>query len=435
MDTIYALATPPQPAPVAWIRVSGPACAALARSLGLTWENATAAATLDTGPGPLPLRLWMARAPHTYTGQDSLELALPGNPLLVAAVERWLAARGLRPAVAGEFTRRALEAGKLDLSRAEAVHALINAQTDAQRREALGDLRGDFARALSALAEALRALSASYEVAFDFSEDEIETPPFAALAQRLLRISEELTRLGSAPHARPRRAMPQVALFGAPNAGKSSLFNALLGRRRSLVSEVPGTTRDPVSAAARFGDITAELVDLSGVGSADSDCGRFAQRARDAARQADILLLLCAPGQAPELQTELEILSRDDPGVPARCLWVWTKADLTPGSAMLQAPMECLAVSARTGAGLPALARAIEARLAAAGAAPHSTLREGARRAQETLFRAAQGVSQDAPEATAALVRRALRDLDEALLQHAPGEVLDFIFTRFCIGK
>lgn len=435
MDTIFALATPLQPAPLAWMRVSGPACAALAQGLGLTFGPATAAATLDTELGPVPLRLWIARAPHSYTGQDTLELAFPGSPVLVAVVERWLAARGLRPAVAGEFTRRALEAGKLDLSRAEAINALINAQSDAQRREALGDMRGDFARALAALAETLRALSASYEVAFDFSEDEIETAPFLSLAQGLAHIRNDLANLCAMPSPRQRHTIPQVALFGVPNAGKSSLFNALLGRRRSLVSDVPGTTRDPVVAAAKLGEIAAELVDLSGVGASDSDRGRFARRARDAALKADVLLLLCAPGQSAELESEFEVLSREDRSLAGRCLWVWTKSDLAPDATMVQTPVECLAVSAHTGAGLAALARAIEARLAAAGTAPHSTLREGASRSLETLSRAAQGMRQDPPEATAALVRRALRELDEALLQQAPGDVLDFIFTRFCIGK
>jgi tRNA modification GTPase len=222
-----------------------------------------------------------------------------------------------------------------------------------------------------------------------------------------------------------------VALFGPPNAGKSSLFNALLGTRRALVSELPGTTRDPVRAQLDLGGLRCELRDLSGVGANDADAGRFAQTARTEALHSDVLLLLCAPGQAPELERELAALVAQDSDLPARALWVSTMADLGPSAP--PTTLEHTRVSANTGAGLEDLRNAIAARLAAAaGGAATSFLRV---RAQEALNLLSNDALNAPPEALAGYVRRALHLLDEALVSQAPGEVLDLIFSRFCIGK
>ncbi|CAG0962603.1 hypothetical protein ARNL5_01033, partial [Anaerolineae bacterium] len=325
VDTIFALATSNQASPVALLRISGAACVRLARELfNADFRAGALDASISTGLGVTPCRVWMLKAPHTLTGEDMLELRIPGNPRLVAALESQLLVLGARHAQAGEFTRRALEAGKLDLSRAEAVSALINSQSEAERRQALADLAGESARALAALTEQLRTLSAGYEVAFDFSEDEPEAAPFEKLKTRLHEFRRELASFCASAAPRPRRELPVVALFGPPNAGKSSLFNALLGKRRALVSELPGSTRDPVRAELNLGGLRCELRDLSGVGASDADAGRFAQTARSEASQADVLLLLCAPGQAAELMREFSALCAQDSDLPSRALWIST---------------------------------------------------------------------------------------------------------------
>lgn len=362
-----------------------------------------------------------------------LELRFPGNPRLAAAIEARLLELGARRAEAGEFTRRALCAKKLDLSRAQAVSALINAQSDAERRQALADLSGQSARELGALTERLRALSAGYELCFDFSEDEPEAAPLGRLAGELAALKRDLAAFcAQAPH-RPRRERPVIALFGLPNAGKSSLFNALLGTRRALVSELPGTTRDPVRAPLELGGQTIELRDLSGVGATDADLGRFAEAARSEALSADVLLLLCAPAQREDLAREFASLLARDPDIVSRALWVNTMSDR--GDTPLPAPMgfEPVTASAVTGAGLKDLLHAIAARLAAAARGAATSLSRV--RAAEALAALGSVESREPPEALALAARRALRLLDEALLSQAPGEVLDLIFSRFCIGK
>lgn len=436
VDTIFALATSLQPAPVALVRVSGAACVRMAGELlGVDFRADAVDALISTRLGRTPCRAWFMPAPRTLTGEPTIEIRVPGNPRLVAAVEARLSDLGARRAEPGEFTRRALEAGKLDLSRAEAVAALINSQSEAERRQALADLSGASARELAALTERFRVLSAGYEVAFDFSEDEPEAAPLERLGAEFAALARELEAFCvRAPH-RPLRERPVVALFGPPNAGKSSLFNALLGKRRSLVSELPGTTRDPVRAPFSVAGFECELRDLSGVGADDADAGRFAETARGEALGADVLLLLCAPRQASELKREFEALLARDADLASRVIWVNTMTDRTNAHdpAGSSCALETVSVSALTGSGLDALSAAIAARLAAAaGGAATSLLRV---RAAEAL-RAVQEVKSEAPpEALAGAVRRALTLLDEALLASAPGEVLDLIFSRFCIGK
>lgn len=432
-DTIFAPATPLSAAPAALIRISGPHVPALAQVLlGAPFRYRSFETSVGTTLGRVPCRAWLLPAPRTFTGENMLELRVPGNPRLVARLEERLLALGARRADAGEFTRRALAAGKLDVSRAEAVGALINAQGEAERRQALADLAGRSARELAALAERLRAVSAGYELAFDFSEDEPEPAPFETLAANLHAVGCSLAEFcANVPH-RPRRDRAVIALFGLPNAGKSSLFNALLGSRRALVSELPGTTRDPVRAPLTLAGQGCELRDLSGVGTTDADQGRFAETARSEAVGADLLLLVCAPGQRDQLLREFDVLLERERDIASRALWVNTMSDV---AAPQYAPpgLESVTVSALTGAGLVELRAAMGARLAAQSrGAATSQLRV---RAQEALLALQQVEGHAPPEALALAARQALRLLDEALLSHAPGDVLDLIFSRFCIGK
>ena len=436
-STIFALATSGQASLAALIRVSGTRCQVIAASLLCTtqWPGAVDSPITST-LGQVPCRAWLLAGPHTLTGEDSIEMLIPGNPRLVAAIELRLLELGCRHAEPGEFTRRALNAGKLELGRAEAVCALINSQSQAERRAALADLTGESARELSRMTDTLRQLSAGFEVAFDFSEDDPDPPPFGALGAGLSSLSTALHEFCDAGQRHGPHPVPVVALFGPPNAGKSSLFNALLKTHRALVSSLPGTTRDTVRALATLDGQAVELRDLSGVGVSDSDGGRFAASSREEALQADLVLALCAPGQESELAAELALLVERDPEMPARTLWVYTKADVCQATPITGRRAQGLRVSAKSEEGIYELRSQIARALTKLFVKPASShQRQAAALAAGVLASATRGLHNDPPEFTAGQLRVALRILDETLLAQVPGEILDSIFSRFCIGK
>ncbi|MBE7493292.1 MAG: 50S ribosome-binding GTPase [Planctomycetes bacterium] len=433
-DTIFALATPPAPSVATLVRASGPACRALHGELaGPAWRRGAVRAGLVLAGADVPCMVVALPGPDSYTGEDTLEIFLPGHPWATAALSDRLLARGLRQAQPGEFTRRALDNGRISPVQAAAVLALVNAQTESDRRHALAELSGHAARVASGLAERLRALSARHEMLFDFAEEEHADAAEDLLLRDLNVLAAELSAFaGGPPAARP--AEPLIALFGPPNAGKSSLFNALLGTPRALVSPRPGTTRDPVRAPVVLEGRAAVLVDLSGVGSRDADAGRFAETAREHALRADVLLVLAAPGQHAEALAEFRHLLAQDASLAARALWLDTMTDLAPPPG-LDLALPRLAVSAASGAGLAELRAELawRARSATLGGG-YSLLRERAARAAAVLNAALNDHAMPA-EARAREVRHGLTLLDEGLMTDAPGDVLDHIFARFCIGK
>lgn len=425
---IFALATPPLPSAAALIRVAGGGAPDVARALlGASWTRASVRGLLRLAVGETPCVAWLMPAPRSLTGDDTLELIVPGHAEILRDLEQRLRDLGCRDSEPGEFTRRAVEAGKLGLAQAEATLALVTASDETARRQAMADLGGESSRRVAQLAERLRALSARYEMSFDFSEEEHAEAEEQRLEQDLRTLTAELRELIGCDALTPRRAQPEIALFGPPNAGKSSLFNAIVRQRRALVSDHPGTTRDAVRRSVNIEGRDAVLVDLSGVGAGDADLGRFAENARAAAIGADVLLVLAAPGGEEETRREFDELAERDPAVRSRALWVFSKSDL-------RADTPRFAVSAASGAGMNELREALAERLAElAGGGVTSLLRRNATQAL-ALLEVAQK-PEIPPEAIAAEVRRALRLLDEGLLSEAPGEVLDYIFSRFCIGK
>jgi tRNA modification GTPase len=336
----------------------------------------------------------------------------------------------LKRAEAGEFTRQALDNGKLTPAQAQGTLALVTAADSVQRRQAMAELSGQAAAELSGIAEDLRRVAARYEMLFDFGEEEHAEVEEASLRSGLGVVLAKLAAFCGERPERPAHSQPVVALFGPPNAGKSSLFNALLGCPRSLVSAVPGTTRDPVEAPAIIEGRDALLCDLSGVGELDADAGRFADIARSRALAADLLLVLAAPGQEEETSREFAALAERDPDLPGRALHVRTMSDLGHG-----AQATSIAVSAISGGGLNELRAQVAKRLLnlSIGSTP-SLLRLRAEQAHAALAAAVADKSAP-PEATAREVRHVLTLLDEALLARAPGDVLELIFSRFCIGK
>jgi tRNA modification GTPase len=364
--------------------------------------------------------------PHSYTGEDVVELQAHGSPrLLSLLLEQLLRHPALRLAEPGEFTRRAFVNGRLDLARAEAVADLVAAQSEAAVRSAAAQLAGGLSARIAALKEALVPLYADLEASLDFPEESEGAEQ--GLEQRLqsaLGALEQLAAQG-AKGALARRGA-HVVLYGPVNAGKSTLFNALLGKERALVDAEPGTTRDVLEATVELQGLAVTFVDTAGLREgAERLEAKGIARTRDALKGADLALLVVPPG-TPDAQAWRSEAGR------VEVLQVATKADL--GGAA-----EGLSVSALTGAGLGPLKAAVLERLGAdtaqAVALASERHREALRLAVEALRRGREALSVSTLEVVAGEVGAALHALDDITGEDARAELLDAIFGRFCIGK
>lgn len=424
-DTIIAQASPPGRSARALIRISGPAAHTALNSL------------CDPAPGPglcatgfhltaelsLPVLCIRGRAPRTYTGEDSAELVFPGSPALVDRVLAALAREpGVRHATPGEFTARAYLNGKLTLDQAEGVAATVAAQTQEQLAAARELLSGITGARYRAWAQELASLLALVEAGIDFTDQE----DVVAIEPRELgrRISQLLGAMGAqatAP-AEARPTLPRVVLAGAPNAGKSTLFNALLGRTRTVVSPIAGTTRDAIEEVLDLsrdapGADRVLLVDLAGLDPTlrEGVQGRAQSVASQAIGAADAVLHCDPEGLFPGLNTNAPVIR------------VRTKADLPgPGGSAT------IPVCALDGWNLPTLRRTI----ADATCAPAASILPRHQRALEQTaahLREAQGQAQT--EMVAGSLRLALDSLGELTGRISPDEVIGRIFSTFCIGK
>jgi tRNA modification GTPase len=426
--TIHAVSTAPGRAAVAVVRISGP----LAHR---------AAALLCAGNPPPPdrtLRLRRLRAADgtdldsalvvcfpegaSYTGEASAELHLHGGSAVIAAVLSTLdSIPGLRPARPGEFSRRAFENGRLDLAQLEGVADLIDARTEAQRRQALRAADGALARQAAVWRTELVGALALIEAGIDFADETLPGDIRAEADARIEALAEALAveRRGAAA-ARSLREGFTVAIVGPPNVGKSTLFNALLRREAAITSPVAGTTRDVLEAACDMGGVPVTLLDTAGLReTTDPIEAAGVSRARDRAASADLRLLVHDPFGPP------------NPGAahPGDIL-VMTKADLAAGSAT-----GSVAVSAPTGEGVERLARMIAdrllARVAEAGAVVNMRQAAAIDAALGAMARAV-----GAPDELAAVeLRVASRALDSLIGRVDVEHVLDEVFGRFCLGK
>ncbi len=443
-DPIAALATPPGRSAVAVVRLSGTgAFAVAARVIDGFRPHPPRQATLAAfhGPDGEPIDRGLYTvfpAPHSYTGEDLVELSCHGGLLAPARVLAALHAAGARPAAAGEFTRRAVMHGKLDLVQAEAVGDLIDATAAAQARAALGQLDGGLSRRVAELRQALLDVEGLLAYAIDFPEEDDGPVPTSRVATELAAVAGRIDRLlASAPAAERLREGALLVLAGRPNAGKSSLFNALLGTDRALVTEVPGTTRDAVEAHTDFLGWPIRLVDTAGLWEAPDRIDRLGvEVSRRYVSAADLVLLCVETGPAPAAD-DADLAPRE------RALVVRTKSDLDDG-AMSGASDGGLPVSAVTGNGLDELRRTAAARLfgdriALADLEPALTRarhRTALARAQSALADArAQLLGAGDAVLVAHHVRDATTALDELIGAVDIEEILDRVFASFCIGK
>lgn len=439
-DLIYALATPVGGA-IAVVRLSGTGAKKLLYTVftgrGAPREMAYGRIVNEAGE---PLDQAMAAffpAPRSYTGEDMAELYLHGGQTTVRRVLALLGrhARGARP---GEFTERAFLNGKLDLAQAEAVMDLINAGAERSANSALAQLTGRLSERIAAVeAQLLDALS-GLEAAIDYPE-ELEDDVTSALPGVLAATEAELAALiGAGLSGRVLREGARVALIGRPNAGKSSLLNALAGAERAIVTQFAGTTRDVLEEAVSMDGIPVTLFDTAGIRAADDPVERIGvERARRAAERAD-LLLLCFDAAAP-LSEEDEALLAETAGRSR--LAVCCKGDLPAlweAEALSPYGIEAVAVSAETGEGLAALRRAIAARIApAAESALVTNARhiEALQRAAASVADAEKSAGGTEPELVATDLREALAALGQITGREASADLIERIFSKFCVGK
>lgn len=440
-DTIFALASGAGRAGVAVFRVSGPEALSIGERLAGRALSARTAhlATLKQGGETLDSGLVIAfPGPASFTGEDVCELHVHGSRAVAEALSAALARLGARPADAGEFTRRAFANGKLDLAQTEALADLIDSETEAQRKQALGQFDGR----LSALAEGWRArlvsILAPLEAAVDFPDEEDVPAEIAARATpEIAALRAELeTYRADAARARTIRAGISVALIGAPNAGKSSLLNRLSGMEAAIVSETPGTTRDVVEVRMDLAGLAVNLADTAGLRETTADAIEAEGMRRAAARAAaaDIRIVVAESGSAPA-GPAVEALRAGD-------FLLWNKSDLK-GLAESSAKYDGVAsyrVSAKTGEGVDAFLEALGAAVAeryAASEAPALTRVRHRKAVEDALeaLSAAEAALSRGPELAAEDVRLAARALGRITGAVDVEDVLDAIFSSFCIGK
>ena len=378
------------------------------------------------------------KPPGSYTGEDTAELQCHGSPAVLTAALEALFALGVRQAKAGEFTRRAFLNGRMDLTQAEAVIDLIDAETPAAVRCAASQLGGAMSRKIGAIYDELVTLMAHFDVVLDYSDEDLEPFDEAEITAQVGRAAEELRRL-AATYRRGRRLYDGVpcAIVGRPNSGKSSLLNALLGYDRAIVTDIPGTTRDTVEEKAVVGGTLLRLIDTAGLRDTEDTVERIGvERSRAALERAELALVL-VDGSGP-LTAEDNAILKLAQSVP-QTIVLATKAD-RPTFTLPDIP-GVLALSSLTGEGLDALEREIARRFPEGGGDSGELLTsrrqaEAVQRASECLRAVFEGMERGmTPDATLSDVELALDALGEVTGRVVKDDVTNRIFERFCVGK
>jgi len=456
-DTIVATSTPAGRSPRAIVRLSGPDAVGIASAvfesdepLGQlpSYSSASGVLALDAEHIRCPAVAYVMLAPRSYTREDVVELHTFGAPPLLGALCDALMAAGARPAEPGEFTRRAFLNGRIDLTQAEAVQNVIQARSEAELRVSQAQLGGSFRRAIEQLRGRLVSLLAEVEACIDFVGQDIQLIDPSAAAASVGELISDVDSLAVAePAAAPKDGIVTV-IAGLPNAGKSSLLNALAGQSRAIVTHIPGTTRDTVEHQIDVGGIMFRLIDTAGVRSADLEAEAEAIGRAEAAFVSADLTLLIIDGSRP-LAAEAEALwLRLTSRRAAAVITIINKSDLPQelsagdeGRLAQRGPI--LGTSATRGDGLGGL-RAEMAKAARSDAVTRSTHafwlnarhRAALARAGEALRLARAALARGLGlEFAAADLHDTLAALAEVVGRTTSDDILDTIFSQFCIGK
>ena len=423
-DTIFALSSGRPPAAVSIIRVSGPLAHAAGKRLGRSLPRPREAGlrVLRRADGDILDEALVLRfdGPASSTGEDVVEFQCHGGRAIVDAVLTELASiDGLRTAVPGEFTRRAFENGRIDLTEAEGLADLLEAETESQRKAALALAEGGLRRQVESWQERVLQLSARAEAAIDYvDEDSVDPDP--NLGEDCAQLATELTSWLGRPRVEPLKDGVRVVVAGPPNAGKSSLINAIAGQERAIVTEIPGTTRDQIEVPLSVAGIPILLTDTAGLRETSEPVERIGvDRARNLVEAADILLWMGEPGDAPAGKGLVRVHGRAD--LPSR----------------RNVPSGSLPVSSTTGEGLSELLEVV-GRLSRTLLPTEGEI--GLNRRQAThIAEVRDALAGSAREGDSVLIAENLR-IARAALDRLTGragveDVLDALFGRFCLGK
>ena len=449
-DTITALATPTGVSAIAVIRLSGPEAIGITAGLfqgknltevpGYTihfGKMAEESRTLDE------VLISVFRAPHSYTGEDSVEISCHGSPLVATEILKALIRRGARPAQAGEFTRRAFLNGKLDLTQAEAVADLIHSENESARITALQQMKGGFSRELARLRDELIGFASLVELELDFSEEDVE---FAGREQLRAMVNKAVNQLEPLIESFNRgnviRNGVRTVIAGKPNAGKSTLLNALLQEEKAIVSDIPGTTRDVIEDVVHMGGITLRFLDTAGLRDTTDPVEAIGvSRTIEQMKMASLILYLVDAGIGDIADVESELTSARAHSIPV--LPVANKTDrVRPEIVKRFEEHGFVCISARNGQGLEQLQDRIIALFSHMTVHPGETVvtnvrhysalvatRDALLRVNNALDRKISGdfLAQD--------LRLALHHLGELTGTITTEDLLEQIFSKFCIGK
>ena len=458
MDIIAAIATGHSPTAIGIIRVSGEGCFALCDQVFRAANGRpfpvqpshkmvfgemldAESRVIDRG---LAVRF---PGPHSYTGEDSAEFHCHGSPVVLRELLDALFAAGARQAKAGEFTQRAFLNGRLDLTQAEAVIDLIDAETAAAARNAAAQLDGGLRRVLEPIQDSLLDITSRFYAVVDYPDEDIEDVKPEQVAEALSSAEKQLSSLlATCQRGKVLKSGVRTAIVGRPNAGKSSLLNALAGYERAIVTDIPGTTRDTVEESVLCGGVLLRLIDTAGIRDTEDVVEqKGVERSRKALESADLVLAV-VDGSVPLTDEDLEVLrlAAENP----RWIAVFSKCDLwdtkahSVGIIGSPAPAASVTLSSVTGEGLGDLENAVAALFPAGDPKEAGSLltdqrqEEAARRARDAVRRAKDALENGlTPDAVLTDAEEALDSLGELTGRTAKEEIVSRIFSRFCVGK
>lgn len=442
-DTIVALATAPGVGAIAVIRLSGDKAIAIVNQI-FSAKDLTKQATHTLHFGLLKhndevldeVVISLYKNPKSYTGEDIVEISCHGSPFIQEKILKTICALGARMAKAGEFTQRAFLNGKLDLAQAEAVADLIASNTEASRNTALKNIRGGFSTALHTLRDELIKFSALIELELDFSQEDVEFADRTAFKNLIAQIKQATSKLiGSFALGNVIKNGVQVAIIGKPNAGKSTLLNALLNEERAIVSSIAGTTRDTIEEVINIDGVLFRLIDTAGIREHTSDeietigVGKSYEKAK----LADVILyLLDATEQDDFIEEELWLQSFEKPYIV-----VANKTDIRPVN-----KTNVIAIAAKNNSNIDAVKKALVEKSIKGNINTEDTVITNTRHfdALQKLYNSVceieQGLENNIPGDLLALdIRQSLHYLGTITGQVTNEEQLDYIFSKFCIGK
>ncbi len=455
-DTIAAIATPRGVGGIGIIRVSGEKAEEICRLLFRPGKDTTffqshhlyhgTILSPDTDEAIDEVLISLMRHPHSYTGEDTLEINCHGGPLILETVLHAVISAGARPALPGEFTKRAFLNNRIDLSQAEAVIDMISAKTDRGLNLALSLLRGELSKKVGTIREALIKILALLETAIDFTDDDIEFVPASEISDKITNVTHDIrVILSTYREGRLYRDGLKVLITGKPNVGKSSLLNRLLGEKRAIVTPIPGTTRDFIEESINIRGIPLDFIDTAGIRNVDAAIEKEGIRlVWEKAESADLIIVLL-DGSSPLTDDDRQVIA----GNRGRNIaLVVNKSDLPAQLAdeeldSLLPGITPLWISAKYGTSTDELEKKIYAHACGNDDDNHSDIvltnlrhKLSLEKAAELLEQAGETITKDlSPELPALDIREALDCLGDIVGITTNEDILDEIFSKFCIGK